>query len=48
LPADRFPNLTALADMTFAGDADAVFEFGLDLLMRGLAAYRDRSASNPR
>lgn len=38
LPADQFPNLTALADITFAADADALFEFGLDLLMRGLAA----------
>jgi hypothetical protein len=32
LPTDRFPNLTALAD--------ALFEFGLDLLLRGLAAYK--------
>ncbi len=40
LPADRFPNLTALANTTFAGDAEALFEFGLDLLVRGLAAYR--------
>jgi AcrR family transcriptional regulator len=45
LPADRFPNITALADATFAGDADAHFEFGLDLLMRGLAAYKDPTAS---
>ena len=40
LPADRFPNLTALADTTFDVDADDLFEFGLDLLMRGLAAYK--------
>jgi AcrR family transcriptional regulator len=40
LPADQFPNLTALADTTFAAsDTDALFEFGLDLLIRGLAAY---------
>ena len=39
LPVDEFPNLTALADTTFADDADALFEFGLDLLMRGLAAF---------
>ena len=45
LPADQFPNLTALADTTFAGDADAHFEFGLDLLVRGLAAYREPPAS---
>ncbi len=40
LPADQFPNLTALADTTFADNADDLFEFGLDLLMRGLSAYK--------
>ena len=40
LPAEQFPNLTAVADVSFAGDADALFEFGLDLLVRGLAASR--------
>jgi AcrR family transcriptional regulator len=39
LPPEQFPNLTALADTTFA-DTDALFEFGLDLLVRGLAAYK--------
>jgi AcrR family transcriptional regulator len=39
LPADRFPNLTAVADVTFAADTETLFEFGLDLLVRGLAAY---------
>ena len=39
LPADRFPNLTAVADVTFEADTDTLFEFGLDLLVRGLAAY---------
>src|SRR6266511_2359737 len=37
LPADRFPNLTAVADVTFAADTETLFEFGLDLLVRGLA-----------
>ncbi len=46
LPADEFPNVTALASTTFTGDADALFEFGLDLLMRGLAAYKGPSASH--
>jgi AcrR family transcriptional regulator len=42
LPADEFPNVVALADATFAdGDPEALFEFGLDLLMRGLAAYKE-------
>ena len=39
LPADRFPNLTAVAEVTFAADTETLFEFGLDLLVRGLAAY---------
>jgi hypothetical protein len=46
LPADEFPNLRALADTTFADDADGLFEFGLDLLMRGLAAYRQPTPSD--
>jgi AcrR family transcriptional regulator len=41
LPVDLFPNLTALADTTFAADIDALFEFGLDMLIRGLAAYKE-------
>jgi AcrR family transcriptional regulator len=41
LPAEQFPNLTALADTTFAADADALFDFGLDLLIRGLAASKE-------
>jgi hypothetical protein len=40
LPADRFPNITALADTTFAGDSGDLFEFGLDLLIRGLVASK--------
>ena len=46
LPVDEFPNLRALADTTFADDADGLFEFGLDLLMRGLAAYRQPAPSD--
>jgi AcrR family transcriptional regulator len=42
LPADQFPNLTALAATTFAADTDDLFEFGLDLLIRGLAAYKQQ------
>jgi len=42
LPADQFPNIRAVADATFDDDAlDALFEFGLDLLVRGLAAFRE-------
>jgi hypothetical protein len=37
----RFRNLTTVADTTFAADADDLFEFGLDLLIRGLAAHSE-------
>jgi len=36
LPADRFPNITALADVLTRNEGDERFEFGLDLLVRGL------------
>jgi hypothetical protein len=40
LPRERFPNLTALAGplTTFEPEHDARFEFGLDVLLRGLAS----------
>jgi AcrR family transcriptional regulator len=47
LPEDEFPNLTALAETTFAGGAEDLFEFGLDVLVRGLAAHRP-ARSSPR
>jgi AcrR family transcriptional regulator len=36
LPADRFPNVTALAGNLTRNEGDERFEFGLDLLVRGL------------
>ena len=48
LPADQFPNLVGLADTTFAADPDALFEFGLELLVRGLAAYQHPTPPQPR
>ncbi|MFF3442936.1 TetR/AcrR family transcriptional regulator [Streptosporangium sp. NPDC002721] len=39
LPADRFPNIVAQVDNLMAGDGTDRFEFGLDLLLRGLAAH---------
>jgi len=45
LPADQFPNLTALAGIFLEGDPEDLFEFGLDLLMRGLAAYQQPPSS---
>lgn len=38
LPEDRFPYTRAAADLIFTNDPDR-FEFGLDLLVRGLATY---------
>jgi TetR/AcrR family transcriptional regulator, tetracycline repressor protein len=39
LPADRFPNTLALAGQMVAGDTETRFEWGLDILIRGLASY---------
>jgi AcrR family transcriptional regulator len=39
LPADRFPGIVSLAD-TITADGDQRFEFGLDLLLAGLASLR--------
>jgi AcrR family transcriptional regulator len=38
LPEDRFPHLVALAEPLTSGDGDHRFEFGLDLLVRGIAS----------
>jgi len=38
LPADRFPNVVSLAGPLTAGGEDVRFEFGLEVLVRGLAA----------
>lgn len=39
LPLERFPNLVAMAvPLTTGGGSDERFEFGLDVLLRGLAA----------
>lgn len=38
LPTDRFPNMVALAAALTAGDGEERFEFGLDVLIRGLIA----------
>ena len=37
LPPTRFPNIVALVD-TFEGGADERLEFGMDVLISGLAA----------
>lgn len=38
LPSERFPNTVALAEELTAGDRDERFEFGLEVLLRGLIA----------
>ncbi|MBA3339675.1 MAG: TetR/AcrR family transcriptional regulator [Geodermatophilaceae bacterium] len=47
LPGDRFPNILSMAGAMSAGDREERFEFGLDILIGGLAAYggpaRDRA-----
>jgi AcrR family transcriptional regulator len=39
LPAEQFPNVHRAADHLFGGDADERFEFGMDVLVRGIASY---------
>jgi len=41
LPVERFPNIRSLTGNMFMGDDDDRFEFGLDLLVRGLAGYAE-------
>lgn len=44
LPITTFPNLVALADPMFeSGGPDGRFEFGLDLMLRGLASHSRRA-----
>jgi AcrR family transcriptional regulator len=44
LPTDRFPIIAGLADTIMSGDSDERFEFGLDLLIDGLAGHLQRQA----
>ncbi len=39
LPPERFPNLVALASDLVTGSFDERFEFGLDLIVRGLESH---------
>ena len=39
LPADQYPNTVELADKLVAGNAEDRFEWGLDVIVRGLATY---------
>jgi AcrR family transcriptional regulator len=39
LPADRFPIIASMADTITNADSERRFEFGLDMLIKGLAAH---------
>jgi AcrR family transcriptional regulator len=39
LPPDRYPNLVGMVDELTAEGGDGRFEFGLDLIVRGIASY---------
>jgi AcrR family transcriptional regulator len=45
LPPGQFPNTVALADKLTAGTAEDRFEWGLDVLVRGLASFLDTPPS---
>jgi AcrR family transcriptional regulator len=45
LPPERFPHTLALLDVLFQGGPDERFEFGLDVIVRGLASLGAESAS---
>lgn len=43
LPEDRFPHTRAAADLLFVGGPDERYEFGIDLMLRGLETYASSS-----
>jgi AcrR family transcriptional regulator len=43
LPAEQFPHVHRAGDLLFAGNADDRFEFGLDVLIRGIESYMPRA-----
>lgn len=45
LPAGQFPHVHRAADLLFAGDADLRFEFGMDILIRGVESSTAMQAS---
>jgi AcrR family transcriptional regulator len=47
LPSDRFPHLVAMAEPLTSGDGNQRFEFGLDLLVRGIASTVQQSDRGP-
>jgi AcrR family transcriptional regulator len=45
LPVERFPHTVAAVNLVMGGPPDARFEFGLDVIMRGLASYAGEAAT---
>lgn len=48
LPQDQYPTLVELADELSDDDADALFEFGLEVWVRGLETLTRRPARKPK
>ncbi|HUB70835.1 MAG TPA: TetR/AcrR family transcriptional regulator C-terminal domain-containing protein [Acidimicrobiales bacterium] len=42
LPAEKFPHVIRAADLLFSADRDDRWEFGVDLILRGLETYVQR------
>lgn len=47
LPEDRFPITRRMADLMFDADVDERFEFGMEVIVRGLAAYAGSPEAGP-
>jgi AcrR family transcriptional regulator len=47
LPAESFPHLHRAVDLLFVGDADARFEFGMEVLVRGIESYISTRTTTP-
>jgi hypothetical protein len=48
LPRAQFPHTLALIDVLFEGSPDERFEFGLDVIVRGLESLRAESSASAR
>ena len=47
LPEERFPITRSVADLLFEADPDERFEFGMDVIVRGLATYATTGSGEP-